>query len=150
MATTNAPTIAKIKVQAIGLNIFPSMPCKVRIGKNTTRMIGSPFEAVINRSINQTLSRTVITSGLTLVVTVSLLIFGGAALNPFAFVLTVGVLVGTYSSIFVASPILIIWRQMFGDKKGEKVGSQAQQEFSGRGARRARKVRKVRTTTPAE
>ena len=61
----------------------------------------------MNVSINQTLSRTFITSGTTLVVVLSLYIFGGDVINTFAFVLLVGVLIGTYSSIFVASPVAL-------------------------------------------
>jgi preprotein translocase subunit SecF len=67
------------------------------------------FREVVNRSINETLSRTVLTSGLTFVAAVSLLIFGGPVLNGFSFALVAGILVGTYSSIFVASPILVFW-----------------------------------------
>ena len=81
----------------------------------------SGLKATVNLSINQTLSRTVITSGLTWVVVFGLFLFGGAALNPFAFVLSVGVLVGTYSSIFVASPALIEIQQRWGlGSAGEK------------------------------
>jgi len=69
------------------------------------------FVKVVNDSINQTMSRTVLTSGLTFISALSLLIFGGQVLNGFAFALVVGILVGTYSSIFVASPILIWYRQ---------------------------------------
>lgn len=64
---------------------------------------------VVNESINRTLSRTVLTSGLTLISALSLLIFGGPVLNGFAFALVAGIFVGTYSSIFVASPILVFW-----------------------------------------
>jgi len=67
------------------------------------------FPNLVNDSINQTLSRTVLTSGLTLVAAVCLLVFGGAALNGFSFALVAGIVVGTYSSIFVASPILVFW-----------------------------------------
>lgn len=66
-------------------------------------------EHVVNESINRTLSRTVLTSGLTFISAVSLLIFGGPVLNGFAFALVAGIIVGTYSSIFVASPILVFW-----------------------------------------
>jgi preprotein translocase subunit SecF len=64
---------------------------------------------IVNDSVNQTLSRTVMVSGLTFVSAVSLLIFGGPVLNGFAFALVAGIIVGTYSSIFVASPILVFW-----------------------------------------
>ncbi len=69
-------------------------------------------EKIVNDSVNQTLSRTVLTSGLTFISAVSLLLFGGPVLNGFAFALVVGIIVGTYSSIFVASPILIYGHNM--------------------------------------
>ena len=59
-----------------------------------------------------------ITSGLTWIVVLSLWIFGGAALKPFAFVLTVGVIVGTYSSIYIASPILVLWSEYLAKRRG--------------------------------
>jgi preprotein translocase subunit SecF len=61
----------------------------------------------MNLSINQTLSRTLITSGTTLIVVLSLYIFGGDVINTFAFVLLIGIIVGTYSSVFVASPVAL-------------------------------------------
>jgi preprotein translocase subunit SecF len=61
----------------------------------------------MNLSINQTLSRTIITSGTTLMVVLSLYIFGGEVINTFAFVLLIGIIVGTYSSIFIASPVAL-------------------------------------------
>lgn len=69
------------------------------------------FVKVVNDSVNQTLSRTVLTSGLTFISALSLLIFGGPVLGGFAFALVAGILVGTYSSIFVASPLLIWYQQ---------------------------------------
>ncbi len=68
------------------------------------------FGELINASINQTLARTILTSGTTLLVVLSLFIFGGGVIHDFAFALLVGVLVGTYSSIFVASPVLLIFK----------------------------------------
>ncbi|MFW6237601.1 MAG: protein translocase subunit SecF, partial [Desulfosudaceae bacterium] len=64
----------------------------------------------INTSINETLSRTVLTSITTLIVVIALFLFGGSIIHDFAFALIVGVLIGTYSSVFVASPILL-WYQ---------------------------------------
>jgi preprotein translocase subunit SecF len=66
---------------------------------------------VVNRSINQTLSRTVLTSGLTFLTVLSLYIFGGQVLRDFSFALVVGILIGTYSSIAVASPMLVAWQE---------------------------------------
>ncbi len=81
---------------------------RVRENRKLTRKSG--LTELLNLSINQTLSRTVLTSGLTLVAVVCLFIFGGEVLRGFSFALVVGVLVGTYSSIFVASPVLL-WGQ---------------------------------------
>ena len=65
---------------------------------------------LVNRSINQTLSRTVLTSGLTFLTVLALFIFGGPVLNDFSFALVVGILIGTYSSIAVAAPMLVAWQ----------------------------------------
>ena len=73
--------------------------------------------AIVNDSINQTLSRTVLTSGLTLISALALWLFGGPVFNGFAFALVVGVIVGTYSSIFIASPILVFWHDRFQKKR---------------------------------
>jgi preprotein translocase subunit SecF len=73
--------------------------------------------AVINDSINQTLSRTLITSGLTWLTVLALFFFGGEVLNPFSFVLTIGIVVGSYSTIYVASPILVTWNNLLEKRK---------------------------------
>jgi preprotein translocase subunit SecF len=79
-----------------------------------------PYVKIVNDSINQTLSRTVLTSGLTFITALALLLFGGPVLNGFAFALVAGILVGTYSSIFIASPILVFWHNMVEGRKGSK------------------------------
>ena len=73
-----------------------------------------PFPVIINRSINETLSRTVLTSSTTLFVLLALFFLGGKVIHDFAFAMLVGIIVGTYSSIFVASPILLIWEEELG------------------------------------
>ncbi len=78
---------------------------RVRENRKLTRRLSSM--ELLNLSINQTLSRTVLTSGLTLVAVMCLFVFGGEVLRGFSFALVVGVLIGTYSSIFIASPILL-------------------------------------------
>src|SRR5208282_3149826 len=65
---------------------------------------------VVNRSINQTLSRTVLTSGLTFLTVLALFVFGGQVLHGFSFALVVGILIGTYSSIAVAAPMLVAYQ----------------------------------------
>jgi preprotein translocase subunit SecF len=81
---------------------------RVRENRKTSRRVG--LAALLNRSINQTLARTVLTSGLTFVAVLCLFIFGGEVLRGFSFALVIGVIVGSYSSIFVASPILLWWQ----------------------------------------
>jgi preprotein translocase subunit SecF len=72
---------------------------------------------VINRSVNQTLSRTVMTSGLTFLTVVALFLFGGPVLHGFSLALVLGILVGTYSSVFVASPIVLFWHDFMDKRK---------------------------------
>lgn len=81
-----------------------------RVRENRKLMRRQPLEGLLNLSVNQTLSRTFLTSGLTLVAVLCLFFFGGEVLRGFSFALVVGVLIGTYSSIFVASPILLWWQ----------------------------------------
>ena len=82
-----------------------------RIRENLGKHNKESFSFIVNRSINETLSRTLLTSGTTLLVIVTLFVLGGGVIHNFAFAMLVGVLIGTYSSIFVASPILILWEQ---------------------------------------
>jgi len=89
-----------------------------RIRENLKTMKGMPFEALVNLSVNQTLSRTILTSGLTFLTCVALWVFGGPVLNGFAFALVVGILVGTFSSIFIAAPIVIFWRDFMLKRNG--------------------------------
>ena len=89
-----------------------------RIRENLRRFRRRPFDQVMNTSINETLSRTILTSTTTLVVVVALFILGGGVIHDFAFAIMIGVIVGTYSSIFVASPVLLIWEGKIG--KGTK------------------------------
>ena len=80
-----------------------------RIRENLGRLRKRPFVEIINVSINETLSRTILTGTTTMIVLVVLLVFGGPVIHDFAFGLFVGIITGTYSSIFVASPILLLW-----------------------------------------
>ena len=100
----------------IGYSLNDTIIVYDRIRENMGKYQGSGLPLTINRSINETLSRTILTSGTTLLVVIALFLFGGGVIHNFAFALLVGVVVGTYSSIFVASPILIAWQE----KKGAK------------------------------
>ncbi len=82
--------------------------------KNKTLKRISCFKNTINESLNQTLSRTILTSVTVFLVLIPLFILGGSVIHDFAFTLIVGVLIGTYSSIFVATSFMIYWRQRKG------------------------------------
>jgi SecD/SecF fusion protein len=102
------PVIAAL-LTIVGYSINDTIVLFDRIREDRKFMRRASQEEIINASINQTLSRTTLTSLTTLLVVVSLFIFGGRVINDFAFVLLVGVVVGTYSSIFIASPLLLDW-----------------------------------------
>jgi preprotein translocase SecF subunit len=95
----------------VGYSIMDSVVVFDRIRENMRLRRREGYPEVINVSINQTLSRTVLTSGCTLLTTASLWILGGPVIRDFAFALTFGIVVGTYSSIFIAAPILVWWVQ---------------------------------------
>jgi preprotein translocase subunit SecF len=80
-----------------------------RIRENISRFRRKSLEEILNASINQTLSRTILTGVTTLTVLVALFFLGGTVIHDFAFALIVGIIVGTYSSIYVASPVLLFW-----------------------------------------
>lgn len=82
-----------------------------RIRENLRKERVADFKVLINRSINQTLSRTILTSGTTLIVVLALFVLGGTVIRDFAFALIIGIIIGTYSSIYVASPLLIIYEE---------------------------------------
>jgi len=82
-----------------------------RIRENLHKSLKDPIPQVFNRSINEVLSRTIVTSFTVFMAAISLFLFGGEVIHDFAFALLVGVLVGTYSSIFVASPIVALWEK---------------------------------------
>jgi len=103
------PVIAAL-LTVIGYSINDTIVVYDRIRENMKVLLRSrPFEEIVNDSINQTLSRTVITSLTTLFVVLCLYLFGGGVINDFAFVLLIGITVGTYSSIFIASALVVDW-----------------------------------------
>ncbi len=101
----------------VGYSLNDTIVVFDRIRENVKRLRTKTLFEQINISINETLSRTVLTSGTTLIVVLILFFAGGAVIHDFAFALLAGVLVGTYSSIFVASPILIEWNNRFPEKR---------------------------------
>ncbi len=103
------PIIAAL-LTIIGYSLNDTIIVFDRIRENLRKYHKNPLEVVINKSINETLSRTILTSGTTLVVVIALFILGGGIIHDFAFAMMVGIIVGTYSSIYVASPILLAWK----------------------------------------
>jgi preprotein translocase subunit SecF len=100
----------------IGYSLNDTIIVYDRIRENMGKRNKEPFPDIVNFSVNETLSRTLLTSGTTLLVVLALFILGGGVIHNFAFAMLVGILVGTYSSIFVASPILIFWQEKAGKK----------------------------------
>jgi SecD/SecF fusion protein len=102
------PVIAAL-LTIVGYSINDTIVIFDRIREDRRLMRKADYKTIINTSINQTLSRTLLTSLTTLLVVLALYVLGGEVINDFAFTLMVGVLVGTYSSVFVASPLLLDW-----------------------------------------
>ncbi|MGD8252512.1 MAG: protein translocase subunit SecF, partial [Desulfobacterales bacterium] len=103
------PIIAAL-LTIIGYSLNDTIIVFDRIRENLKKYHKQGMGAVINQSVNQTLSRTILTSLTTLIVIVALFVLGGGIIHDFAFALIVGVAVGTYSSVYVASPILLAWQ----------------------------------------
>jgi len=95
----------------IGYSLNDTIVIFDRVRENMRGRRWDDFPSVVNESLNQTLSRTILTSGLTLIVIVSLLALGGEVIRGFAFALLVGVIAGTFSTLFIASPLLVYWHQ---------------------------------------
>jgi len=113
-------TIVGAFLTLVGYSLNDTIVVFDRIRENIKKYKGKNYSEVINLSINETLSRTIIT-GLTTLVVVTVLFFrGGEVLHNFSFALLVGIIVGTYSSIYIASPILIDWANRTGKVAGQK------------------------------
>jgi preprotein translocase subunit SecF len=110
-------TVIAAILTLIGYSMNDTIVVFDRIRENLALSRRESLTDVVNRSINQTLSRTVISSGLTFLTVMSLFLFGGAVLHGFSFALVVGIVIGTYSSIAVAAPMLVAyqdWRKSQG------------------------------------
>jgi preprotein translocase subunit SecF len=103
-------TVLAAILTVVGYSINDTIVIFDRVRENIRHRRGGKLEGLFNDSINQTLSRTILTTLLVLIVVVTLWLFGGSRLNPFAFTLLVGAITGTYSTIAVSSPIVVWWR----------------------------------------
>jgi preprotein translocase subunit SecF len=104
-------TVIAAILTLVGYSMNDTIVVFDRIRENLRLSRREPLPDLVNRSINQTLSRTVLTSGLTFLTVLSLYLFGGEVLHGFSFALVIGILIGTYSSIAVAAPMLVAWQQ---------------------------------------
>lgn len=113
----NLPVVAAI-LTIVGYSLNDTIVIFDRVRDNLKILRKHEFGEILDTSINQTLSRTVITSGTTFLTVFALFTLGGEVINDFAFTMIVGVLVGTYSSIYQSCPILYFWNKIFKPKKG--------------------------------
>src|SRR5258706_16097887 len=136
----NLTVIAAI-LTIVGFSVNDSIVIFDRVRENLTVDRNDSLFNITNKSINQTLSRTIITSGLVLLSVLALVLFGGEVLKSFSLALLVGVVLGTYSTIAIASPIAIWWQNKLGDsrvkevlvpQKGEKLASSSRRSVTRR------------------
>jgi preprotein translocase subunit SecF len=114
-------TVIAALLTLVGYSMNDTIVVFDRIRENVRLNKRENFFDLVNRSINQTLSRTILTSGLTFLAVLSLYLFGGEVINAFALTLVIGVIIGSYSSIAIASPILVFFYQRYGRSRvGEK------------------------------
>jgi preprotein translocase subunit SecF len=111
-------TIAGVQIDAlfvtamltiIGFSVHDTIVVYDRVRENRARHAGEPFDEIVNHSILQTIGRSITTSMTVVITLLALLLFGGAAINNFLIALIIGIVSGTYSSIFVAAPLLVDW-----------------------------------------
>jgi len=102
-------TVIAALLTLVGYSMNDTIVIFDRIRENLRLMRRESFTAIVNRSINQTLSRTILTSGLTFLTVLVLFLMGGQVLRSFSFALVVGILVGTYSSFGIAAPLVVAW-----------------------------------------
>jgi len=115
-------TVIAALLTLVGYSMNDTIVIFDRIRENLKITRREPLESVMNKAINQTLSRTVMTSGLTFLTILALFLFGGPVLHPFSFALVCGVIVGTYSSVFIASPIVLFWHN-YSDQRKRRRGA---------------------------
>jgi preprotein translocase subunit SecF len=116
-------TVIAALLTLVGYSMNDTIVIFDRIRENLKLTRREPLEQVMNRSINQTLGRTIMTSGLTFLTVVALFLFGGPVLHGFSFALLCGIIVGTYSSIFVASPIVLFWHNYMDKRRGPRAAA---------------------------
>jgi preprotein translocase subunit SecF len=117
-------TVIAALLTLVGYSMNDTIVIFDRIRENLKILRREPLDSLMNKSINQTLSRTIMTSGLTFLTVIALFLFGGPVLHGFSFALVCGIIVGTYSSVFIASPIVLFWHN-FADPRRRGRGAPA-------------------------
>ena len=107
-------TVIAALLTLVGYSMNDTIVIFDRVRENLRLMRRESFAEIVNKSINQTLSRTILTSGLTFLTVLVLYLMGGEVLRAFAFAMVVGVVVGTYSSFGIAAPIVVVWNKYRG------------------------------------
>ena len=107
-------TVIAALLTLVGYQVNDTIVVFDRIRENRKRNRREDFETALNKGINETMSRTIITAGLTFLAVLALFLFGGSTLNSFAFALLIGQIVGTYSSIAIAAPLVLIYANVRG------------------------------------
>jgi len=107
-------TVIAALLTLVGYSVNDTIVVFDRVRENLKVRRRDDLESILNDSINQTLSRTILTSGLTFLTVLALFLFGGEIINNFAFAMVIGIVVGTYSSIAVASPLVLIYSKYRG------------------------------------
>jgi preprotein translocase subunit SecF len=118
-------TVIAALLTLVGYSMNDTIVIFDRVRENLRLMRREPFTTIVNRSINQTLSRTILTSGLTFLTVFLLFVFGGQVLRSFSFAMVIGVVVGTYSSFGIAAPIVVAWNKWRGHGATAPVASSA-------------------------
>ncbi len=111
-------TVIAALLTLVGYSMNDTIVIFDRIRENLKILRREPLDSLMNKSINQTLSRTIMTSGLTFLTVIALYLFGGPVLHTFSFALVVGIIIGTYSSVFIASPIVLFWHNWADKRQG--------------------------------
>lgn len=130
----NLTTIAAF-LTLVGYSVNDTVVVFDRVRENMRKTPSTPLVQVMNKSINQTLSRTLLTGGTTILACIALMIWGGEVLRGFAFILFIGIIVGTYSSIYIASPFALLWEQMFSKARKSRATTTAATAKPARGGR---------------
>jgi len=113
----NLPVIAAV-LTIVGYSLNDTIVIFDRVRDNIKLLRKLDFGSLLNTSVNQTLSRTIVTSGTTFITVLALFLFGGQVINDFAFTMMIGVIIGTYSSIYLSCSMVYFWKIIFKPKKG--------------------------------